>query len=390
MKYLLINSVCGIRSTGRICTDIADSLIELGHEVKIAYGRGNVPKKYEKYAIRINNDVDSMIHCIKSRLYDASGFGSKLATKKFINWIKKYDPDVINIHNIHGYYINVEILFDYLKKCGKPIIWTLHDCWSFTGHCPYFEYANCDKWESGCNKCPQIKEYPKSFIDLSKRNWKIKKNIFTNVPNMHLVTPSQWLADLVTKSFLKNYHVTVIHNNVDRNIFHFTENNLKIEYGIENKKVILGVAAEWNYRKGLVYMEELSKLLNNEYVVVVIGVSKEQKACLPKNMIGITHTSSAIELAKWYSVAEVYINPTLEDNYPTTNLESIACGTPVITFDAGGSKESACLFGKVVEKGDLNEVCRIIYNADYEKNKVKNSTLGMVEQYLELFGKINN
>lgn len=176
MKVLMINVVCGIRSTGRICTDIADALTAQGHEVKIAYGRETVPEKYQKYAVKIGSDFGVKLHGLRARLFDGAGFGSKSDTKKFIEWVKEFDPDVIHLHNIHGYYINIEVLFDCLRTCGKKIIWTLHDCWAFTGHSALCDAVQCTKWKKGCKKCPQIKEYPKSYIDRSKKNW-IKKEL---------------------------------------------------------------------------------------------------------------------------------------------------------------------------------------------------------------------
>lgn len=208
MKVLMINVVCGIRSTGRICTDLAAALEEQGHEVKIAYGRENVPEQFQKYAVRIGNDFDVKRHGLKARLLDGAGFGSKRVTEKFIKWVKEYDPDIIHLHNIHGYYINIEVLFRYLQTCGKKIIWTLHDCWSFTGHCVYFDYVNCNKWEKECNHCPQKKEYPARVgPDFSKRNFNIKKDLFSEIPNLILVTPSQWLANLLSYSYMKKYTV---------------------------------------------------------------------------------------------------------------------------------------------------------------------------------------
>lgn len=361
MKVLMINSVCGIRSTGRICTDLAQELEKQGHKVKIAYGRENVPKEFQKYAIRIGNDIDIKIHGLKARLFDQSGFGSKRATKKFIKWVKEYNPDIIHLHNLHGYYINIKVLFDYLKKSNKKVIWTLHDCWSFTGHCAYFDYVGCNKWKKECRSCPQRKEYPKSFIDFSNRNWKKKKKIFSGVKNLTIITPSNWLANIVKESFLSNYSVKVIHNGIDTNIFKPTKSDITKKYGIEDKKVVLGVAAVWDRRKGLKYMLELASQLDDSYKVVIIGVTEKQRNHLPKNIIGISSTNNIKELVEWYSSAEVYVNTTLEDNYPTTNLEAIACGTPVITFDTGGSPESATYFGYVIRRNNVKLILKAIH-----------------------------
>lgn len=386
----MINVVCGIRSTGRICTDLATALEEQGHEVKIAYGREEVPEQYKKYAVRIGNDLDVKLHALKARLFDAAGFGSKKATKKFIEWVKKYDPDVIHLHNIHGYYINIEVLFDYLRTCGKKIIWTLHDCWAFTGHAAFCEAANCEKWETGCNNCPKRNDYPISLSDASKHNWLKKKTIFTGISNMQIVTPSKWLAGLVKRSFLKEYPVTVIYNGIDTNVFKPTDSNFRDKLSIGNKKVILGVAAVWTERKGLNDFVKLSEMIDaEEFLIVLVGVSKDQINNLPDNIIGIERTNSAKELAALYSFATVFVNPTYEDNYPSTNLEAIACGTPVITYDTGGSGESAIINGIVVKKKNLRDLQIHLNRLDFTREKnISISIEDTVHKYLYIYLKI--
>ena len=252
MKVLQINSVCGIRSTGRICTDLAEVLEQNGHECKIAYGRESVPEKYKKYAVRIGSDKDVKIHALQSRIFDNTGFGSRRATEKFIEWVKEYNPDVIHLHNIHGYYINIDVLFNYLAEAGKPVIWTLHDCWSFTGHCAHYSYIKCDKWKKGCFNCPLRRSYPASFFfDSSKENWVRKKNLFNNVKKMMLVTPSEWLAKQVEQSFLNKYPIKVIPNGIDLNVFKPTPSEFRKKHGLEGKKIVLGVASAWGQKKGL-------------------------------------------------------------------------------------------------------------------------------------------
>ena len=359
MKILMINVVCGIRSTGRICTDLADALSQKGHTVKIAYGREEVPDKYKKYSYKIGSNIDVKFYGLKARLFDAAGFGSKIATIKFIEWVKEYNPDIIHLHNVHGYYINVEVLFDYLRTCGKKIIWTLHDCWSFTGHSAYCDAINCDKWINGCNKCPQKKEYPKSFLDRSKCNWNKKRKIFTSVPNLTIVTPSDWLAGLVKKSFLCNYPVQVIHNGIDTSQFHPMDNSFKSDHAIENSMMLLGVSTSWDEMKGYSDYLKLADMLGDGYKVVLVGLTKEQLANLPQNIIGIERTNSIKELAQIYSAADLFVNLSYCENYPTVNLEAIACGTPVLTYDTGGSTESAC-GGIVVERGNLESVFNMI------------------------------
>ncbi|MCA0150377.1 glycosyltransferase [Rossellomorea vietnamensis] len=357
MRVLQINSVCGIGSTGRIATDIHAVLKEQDYQSYIAYGR-DTPMNCDK-AIRIGTKLDNYLHVAKTRILDMHGFGSKKATKDFIERIKKINPDVIHLHNIHGYFINIEILFEYLKEANLPVVWTLHDCWAFTAHCAYFEYSGCDCWKlEGENKCIQKRSYPGSLlVNNSKNNFKRKKKAFTGVENLIIITPSEWLANLVKKSFLREYPVEVINNGIDLNVFKPTGSHFRKNNKLENKFIILGVASTWDKRKGLNYFIELSNSIKNDEVIVLVGLSEKQKDNLPKNIIGITRTNNVKELVEIYSSADVFVNPTIEDNFPTTNLEALASGTPVITFDTGGSAESLdehC--GFKVEKGNTNEL----------------------------------
>ncbi len=390
MKVLMINVVCGIRSTGRICTDLVTALEAQGHEVKIAYGRENVPEQCQKYAVRIGSDLDVKLHGVRARLLDGAGLGSKLATEKFIKWVKEYDPDVIHLHNIHGYYINVEVLFDYLKESGKKIIWTLHDCWSFTGHCVYFDYVGCEKWKTGCEHCPQKSEYPVRIgPDMSRQHYNLKKKLFTGISNMTLVTPSQWLADLISESYMKEYPTKVIYNGVDTEVFRPTESDVRGKYNCQGKKIILGVAAVWDKRKGMSTFVKLSNRLDDTYQIILVGLSKGQIEQLPENIIGIERTNSVEELAELYTAADVFINPTLEDNYPTTNIESIACGTPVITYETGGSPESANMYGLSIPKNNMEKLIQAIESFEQIRPKVididyKNT----VRKYVELYGEV--
>lgn len=390
MKVLMINVVCGIRSTGRICTDLATALEAQGHEVKIAYGRENVPEQFKKFAVRIGSDIDVKIHGIKARLFDGAGFGSKFATIRFIKWVEEYDPDVIHLHNIHGYYINAAILFNYLKTCGKKIIWTLHDCWCFTGHCVYFDYVNCDKWKKQCGNCPQKSEYPARIgPDMSQQHYELKKTLFTGIKNMILVTPSQWLANLISESYMNEYPIKVIYNGVDTSVFKPTESDVKDRYNISNKKIVLGVAAVWDKRKGQSTFIKLAKRLDTIYQIVLIGLNIDQINKLPSNIIGIERTNSIRELAELYSAAYVFVNPTLEDNYPTTNIEAIACGTPVITFETGGSSESARMYGVSVSKKNIEELVSAIESIDkIMPGDIDIDNKNTVRKYIELYREI--
>ncbi|MBQ7039979.1 MAG: glycosyltransferase, partial [Clostridia bacterium] len=324
MKILLINAVCGVTSTGRICGDIADLAERAGHECKIAYARGNVPERYKKYAMKFGNTADVYAHALLSRLSGKTGFYSLQSTKKLIRQIEEYNPDVIHLHNIHGYYINIKVLFSYLKRAKKPVVWTFHDCWPFTGQCTYFDFSGCEKWKTKCENCTLIHEYPQSFIDRSSKNYREKLEIFNSIDNIHIVTPSKWLAELVKQSFLNKHSVHVIPNGVDLSVFSPKANAFKNKHGLENKKILLGVANIWAARKGISDLFKLNDMLDEQYKLVLVGDLKGQS--VPENVLYIPHTDSVEELAEIYTSADFFVNPTYEDNFPTTNLESLACG----------------------------------------------------------------
>ena len=383
----MINSVCGIRSTGRICTDLALKLESQGHTVKIAYGREHVPDEYKRFAVRIGNELDVNVHALKARLCDGMGLGSKTATRQFIKWVREYDPDVIHLHNIHGYYINIPVLFSYLQRCDKKIIWTLHDCWSFTGHCMYFDYENCEKYKTGCGACPQRGVYPKRIgPDRSAYNFTLKQNLITGIPNFYIVTPSQWLKNLALQSYLKNYPIDVINNGVDTKVFKPISSDILSRLGIADKKVILGVAAVWDRRKGMSDFIELSRLIDDSYKIVLVGLSSKQVQALPENIIGIERTDSVAELVELYSAAYVFVNATYEDNYPTTNLEAIACGTPVITYDTGGSPESANIYGITLKEKSARAICDALAEIpNLKRNGIGISNIDSIDTYAKLY-----
>ena len=363
MRVLEINSVCGIKSTGRIVTDLAEKYILDGHECKIAYGRENVPLKYKDISYRIGTNSNVKLNALKARIFDNEAFNAKKETKKFIEWANEYNPDVVWLHNLHGYYINIEMLFDWIKSRPQmEVRWTLHDCWSFTGHCAHFSMIDCDKWMTCCENCELKGDYPKSiFYDNCKVNFLKKKKSFLGVKNMKLITPSYWLADLVKQSFLKDYPVEVVHNTIDKSVFEPTFGNFREKYGLQDKFIILGVASSWSNKKGLMDFIELSKLLDESFAIVMVGLTKKQIKKIDKNVICIEKTDSKKELAEIYTTADVFLNLTYEDNYPTVNLEAQACGTPCITYRTGGSVESV-LPENVIEQGDLKSVALKIKN----------------------------
>ena len=366
MKVLMINSVCGIRSTGRICTDLAQALEAQGHTVRIAYGRETVPERFSRYAVRIGSDCGVKLHALKARAFDASGFGSRFATLRFLDWVRKYDPDVIHLHNIHGYYLHVGLLFDYLRTCGKRILWTLHDTWSFSGHSPFCGENDCRRWETGCYSCPQRCSYPKSLTDGSARNWRKKRVLTEALPSLTLVSPSAWLAEMVRASFLSGYEIHVIPNGVDTRIFHPTLGTFRSDYGIGNDRILLAVSTVWDQKKGLDDYCLLAKRLPEGFRLVLVGVPDGVRASLPPETIALPVTESAAELASIYTEAEILLNLSYSENYPTVNLEAMCCGTPVLTYDTGGSAESVrALGGIVTRKGDLDAVLQLIQTHAY-------------------------
>ena len=400
MKVLIINVTCGVGSTGRICTDIASELEKQGHEVKIAYGRDCNDGLFSGESVRVEGKYGVLFDAFLSRVFDNAGFNSKRATERFIKWVEEYDPDIIHLHNLHGYYINVKLLFDYIKRAGKPVIWTLHDCWTFTGHCAHFDAVGCDGWLLGeCGTCKHKKEYPSSAVlSRSKKNYKLKRECFCGVNNLTVVTPSEWLSNLVKKSYLKDYPVYVINNGIDTSVFKPTESSFKKDNGIDNKIMVLAVASVWTDKKGFSDFIELSKLLDDRYACVMVGVNKEQKAVLPDNIIAVERTNSIQALAEIYSSADVFVNLTYEDTYPTVNLEALACGTPVITYPTGGSMEIVkenC--GFVSGKKDYKEVACIIkenFMSMKDSGMLNNvdgqcfDKMNKYSDYLELYKKI--
>ncbi len=339
-RLIQINTVCN-GSTGKIMGNIQKKANEEGYQTLSIYGRRKGYKDLE--CKKVGGFLSFWFHVGITTVFDLHGYGSYFKTKKIVRILKKENPDIIHLHNIHGYYLNYIVLFKYLKNefAGK-LFWTLHDCWPFTGHCPYFTFAKCDKWEKHCFNCPNKTKYPTSiFLDRSFKNYKEKKELFTGMKNLTIITPSDWLNNIVKKSFLKDYNIITIQNGIDLSIFKPTKNDKVLKkYNIpKDKKIILGVASIWEERKGLKDFIKLSSRLENEYQIVLVGLTKKQIKQLPNNIIGIKRTENQLELAALYTYAYAFVNPTYEDNYPTVNLEAIACGTPTLTYNTGGCKE---------------------------------------------------
>lgn len=337
MKVLFINSTYGFGSTGKIVSGIADALKDNGDSVRVAYGRddlGDGVAASETATYRIGNRYDVNFHALQTRLFDRHGLASKSSTKKLIRYIREYAPDVIHLHNIHGYYLNYEVLFSYLKKAGIPVVWTLHDCWAFTGHCAHYAEAGCYKWLTHCNHCPLKKDYPTSvLLDRSRNNFAKKKNSFTGVDRMVLVTPSKWLAGEVSKSFLGEYDIRTIYNGIDTSVFRPRESSVLEKYNLKGKKVALGVANIWSEYKGLKDFIEMAGMVDDSWAFILVGLTEEQSRGLPANIIPIRRTDNVEELVELYSAADVFINPSTLETMGLVTVEAMACGTPVITYN---------------------------------------------------------
>lgn len=358
LKLFQINTTYSWTSTGRIAVEIGQKVMEYGWKSYIAYGRYIIPGT--SHAIKIGNKLDVYNHVLQTRLWDLHGLASKRATLQLIQKIKEVQPDIIHLHNIHGYYLNYPILFDFLASVDIPIVWTLHDCWTFTGHCAYYTYAKCERWKSGCHHCPQKKAYPATlFLDNSSFNYELKKKYFTRLKNLTLIPVSNWLKNELKQSFLKNYPIQVINNGIDLKIFKPSEPTYKSKNGLEGKYIVLGVASVWEDRKGLNDFISLNKVLSDKYQIILVGLSPKQIKALPDSIIGINRTNNIHELAELYATADVFVNPTWEDNFPTTNLEALACGTPVITYRTGGSIEAIDdQTGTIVNPGDIENLAK--------------------------------
>lgn len=415
-KLLQINPVIRTNtSTGRIMKEIGEMASKHGWESYVAYSGGRDGKANNPVVIKaagehntpipVGTKLSVALHGLETRLFDRHGLGSRLATRRLIKRIKEINPDIIHIHNIHGYFLNYRILFDYLSKSGKPVVWTIHDCWLYTGHCYYYSAARCDKWKNGCGNCPQKKDFPTSmFLDRSTQNFKDKSKAFNSVPKDRfvLVPVSEWIGGELRQSYLKDNTIQVIHNGIDTSTFApQSGDSVRAKYGLGAKAVILGLASIWMKEKGFEDFKKMSSLLAGDEVIVMVGkMTEEQKATLTEDIITIPRTDNVQELAELYSTAIAFVNPTWQDNYPTVNLEAISCGTPVITYRTGGSTEAISPeTGFIVEQGDVDGLLRCVQKIktkgkDYYSDNCRRRALSLFdkhdryEEYLELYSSL--
>ena len=349
-------------STGTIASSLAKMVSEKGGKGYLAVPLGRHNKKMDsENIIFFGNRFSEDSHIVLARLTGLEGHFSIFATLSLISKLKKLKPNVIHLHNLHSCYINLPILFEYLKTADIPVVWTLHDCWAFTGHCPHYDAVGCLKWQTGCFECSLYKQYPKSFFDNSQRMYEKKRKWFKNIKKMTLVTPSFWLADEVKKSFLSEFPVNVISNGVDLRDFYPRESNFKEKHNIKNKYVVLGVASVWLKTKGFDTFFELAKLLPSNYQIVLVGKIVDDSNLQMDKILYVDNITSQDELAQVYSSADVFVNPTVQEAFGLVNIEALACGTPVVTYRSGGSPE--CIDNKcgvIVEKNNINSMKKAI------------------------------
>ena len=387
MRIVQINCVCGKGSTGKICVAVSEILSRKGVENYILYSRwtSNYPQ-----AIKYENDKYAKFQALNEKLFGTFGFESKRSTMKLIRYIEEIQPDIVHLHVLHSHDCNLTMLFNYLRGKRIKVFWTFHDCWAITAYCPYFDMIGCQKWKTGCNNCPSWRRFS-WLIDRSVELYARKKAIVEGI-DLTIITPSEWMANVVKESFLKDHPIKVINNGIDLKVFKPYENQwelteFKAKYGLEGRLILLGVADVWGERKGLEDFIRLRNLLDQKYLIVLVGVTENIQKKLPRGIVGINRTRNQRELAHIYAAADIFVNPTYEDNYPTTNLEAMACGTPVITYRTGGSPESVTPeTGWVVDKGDIETVANVILcsghkDIDKMRKECRKRAVGCFDMY---------
>lgn len=357
-KLLQINVTANWGSTGRISEQIGAAAISRGWQSYIAYGRKNC--QTELSSLKIGSRFAVFMHLLFARLCDAAGLGSYMATKRLIRKIEEVRPDVVHLHNIHGYYLNFRLLFEFLNSSCTPVVWTFHDFWAITGHCAHFVDAQCNRWQTMCKRCPLSRKYPTTLLDFSKRNHELKKRIFSACENLHVVAVSDWVRDCTLNSFLKEKNITVISNGIDLNIFRNVCGGLA-SIRRENKFIILGVASQWKEGKGFEDFLRLSKFLKEDEVIVLVGVTDKQKSVLPGNVIGLDILTSQKKLAEIYSAADVLLSLSYAETFGMTIVEAVACGTPAIVYDNTGQASLVSdSIGLTVPTGDITALCNAV------------------------------
>ena len=360
-KLLQIGSSLNCGAPGKIAEQIGLLAISRGWDVYMAHGvRHSNPSQLK--TIPMVTPHEERVHALYSLLLDRHGLGPDGKTKQLVEWIKEHKPDIIHLHNIHGYFLNYKTLFEYLATRDIPVVWTFHDFWPITGHCAHFDYNGCYKWRTTCSDCKFHREYPCSVIDRSKRNYLLKKQLFTGLSNVTLVPVSNWVGSFLSQSFLKKYPIHGIYNGVDTKMFFPRTSDIKSRLGLEKKFVLLGVASPWGAMKGLDDYKQLRKNLNNQFAIVMVGLSKKQIKDLPLGIVGIERTQNQDELAEYYSMADSTLNLSYQETFGMTTIEGMACGTPGIVYNKTASPELVTPeTGIIVEPGNINNIVSAIY-----------------------------
>ncbi len=396
LRLLQVNVTANWGSTGKIAEQIGQCAQAHGWDSYIAYGRMMNPSKNK--LVFVGDRWSVLEHYTEGKILDNEGLASRRATRKFLKQIDEIKPDVVHLHNLHDHYMNYRLLFRYLAEKNIPVVWTQHDQWATTGHCTY-NICGCERWKTECCDCPMSKWYS---LDRSQRNFRLKKQLMAAMPSLTIVPVSEWLADNIRQSHLKNRRIEVIHNGIDIHTFSPQPTTAHERYGIsKEKKIVLGVAAVWDERKGLNdFLALAQRLPKEEYAIVIVGKRMEEVHPLENScqLVFVDSTQNALELAQLYSSASVFVNPTYQDNYPTTNLEAMACGTPVVTYRTGGSPESVDeQTGRVVEQGDVlgleqtvmslasgdySEVCRKKAEQEFDNQKCFDPYIAIYDQLM--------
>lgn len=405
-KLLQINVCNNVFSTGKIVSEIGELAINNGWSSYVAYGRGTKPDKNRQ--IKVGWSFGHVLHGLETRLFDnhAIGISSYIATNRLIRTIEKIRPDVIHLHVLSGYYINIRVLFKYLSKVDIPIVWTLHSCWEFTGHCTHYDYIKCQKWKTGCERCPLTKEYPESwFIDRSAKNYKGKKRIFNSLKNVILVPVSRWLSSQVEQSFLNRYPIQQIYNGVDINFFRPLTNieQIRQELNVSDKCMLIALASSWTPKKGIAdYFELARKLDPQKYVLFMVGIENSKHGDIPEVIRALPVTKNRNQLLKLYNAADIVLNLSYEESFGLTTVEGLACGTPSIVYNCTASPELVspetgfvveprnihglidCI-SKIEENGKsyYSEACRKRAEEHFNKDKC-------FEKYIELYDSLIN
>lgn len=394
-KILFVNSLCSSGSTGNIVYELYTRAKENGYKCAVAYGRGDSGRIPKEDSYKIGTPLSLYRTVLLARFFDIEGFSLVAQTKRFLSFVDSFSPDIVHLHNVHGYFLNLELLMKYFSSHKEiKVVWTLHDMWTMTGRCAIVDEGVCDKWIEGCNHCSRKDIYPKTaLLDKCKKNYIKKKKLISSVENMTLVTPSEWLMSNVKRSYLKDKNKKVINNGIDLTLFKPTVSDLRKKYSLEGKTVVLGVSFKWVDEKGLSDFIRLRELLPEDFSIVLIGVSKKVKKILPDGIVAIERTESREELAAWYTASDYFLNLTYYDTFPTVNLEALACGTPVITYKTGGSPESLTdKCGLSSEKGNIDLIAKILKEKPVfsssdciERSKLYDKN-NAVKGYLELYG----